>query len=167
MSDAVKKTNAMRELDVAGVAYRAISYEVDENDLSGVHVARQLGEDADQVFKTLVTVAPTGAHVVCCIPVAEELDLKAAARAAREKSLSMLHVRDLLGVTGYVRGGCSPVGMKRRFPVIIDETCQLFDTIMISGGRRGLQLELDPERLVRFLGAQMADICKREGYHAR
>lgn len=167
MSDAVKKTNAMRELDVAGVAYRAISYEVDENDLSGVHVARQLGEDADQVFKTLVTVAPTGAHVVCCIPVAEELDLKAAARAAREKSLSMLHVRDLLGVTGYVRGGCSPVGMRRRFPVIIDETCQLFDTIMISGGRRGLQLELDPERLVRFLGAQMADICKREGYHAR
>ncbi len=167
MSDAVKKTNAMRELDVAGVAYRAISYEVDENDLSGVHVARQLGEDADQVFKTLVTVAPTGAHVVCCIPVAEELDLKAAARAAREKSLTMLHVRDLLGVTGYVRGGCSPVGMKRRFPVIIDETCQLFDTIMISGGRRGLQLELDPERLVRFLGAQMADICKREGYHAR
>lgn len=167
MSDAVKKTNAMRELDVAGVAYRAISYEVDENDLSGVHVARQLGEDADQVFKTLVTVAPTGAHVVCCIPVAEELDLKAAARASREKSLSMLHVRDLLGVTGYVRGGCSPVGMKRRFPVIIDETCQLFDTIMISGGRRGLQLELDPEQLVRFLGAQMADICKREGYHAR
>lgn len=167
MSDAVKKTNAMRELDVAGVAYRAISYEVDENDLSGVHVARQLGEDADQVFKTLVTVAPTGAHVVCCIPVAEELDLKAAARAAREKSLTMLHVRDLLGVTGYVRGGCSPVGMKRRFPVIIDETCRLFDTIMISGGRRGLQLELDPERLVRFLGAQMADICKREGYHAR
>lgn len=167
MSDAVKKTNAMRELDVAGIAYRAIPYEVDEHDLSGVHVARQLGEDADQVFKTLVTVAPTGAHVVCCIPVAEELDLKAAARAAREKSLTMLHVRDLLGVTGYVRGGCSPVGMKRRFPVIIDETCQLFDTIMISGGRRGLQLELDPERLVRFLGAQMADICKREGYHAR
>ncbi len=165
MGNAVKKTNAMRELDVAGIAYHAIPYEVDEHDLSGVHVAQQLGEDADQVFKTLVTVAPSGAHVVCCIPVAEELDLKAAARAAHEKSLAMLHVKDLLGVTGYIRGGCSPVGMKRRLPVIIDETCQLFDTIMVSGGRRGLQLELDPNELVAHLGAQMADICKREDSH--
>ncbi len=165
MGNAVKKTNAMRELDVAGIAYRAIPYEVDEDDLSGVHVAQQLGEDANQVFKTLVTVAPSGIHVVCCIPVAEELDLKAAARAAHEKSLAMLHVKDLLGVTGYIRGGCSPVGMKRRFPVIIDETCQLFDTIMVSGGRRGLQLELDPNELVAHLGAQVADICKREDSH--
>ncbi len=161
MNGTVKKTNAMRELDVAGIAYRTIPYEVDENDLSGVHVARQLGEDVDQVFKTLVTVSPVGEHVVCCIPVAEELNLKAASRVAHQKSLAMVHVKDLLGITGYVRGGCSPVGMKRRFPVIVDETCQLFDTIMISGGRRGIQLQIDPEVLVGYLNAQMADICKK------
>lgn len=159
----IKKTNAMRELEDAGIAYTPICYEVDESDLSGVHVASTLGEDVDQVFKTLVTVAPGGEHVVCCIPVAEELDLKAAARAVGLKSLSMVHVRDLLPTTGYIRGGCSPVGMKRRFPTIIDETCQLFDTILISGGRRGLQLELDPLALAAYLDAQMVDICKKEG----
>ena len=98
---------------------------------------------------------------MCCIPVAEELNLKAASRVAHQKSLAMVHVKDLLGITGYVRGGCSPVGMKRRFPVIVDETCQLFDTIMISGGRRGIQLQIDPEALVGYLNAQMADICKK------
>lgn len=157
----LQKTNAMRELERAGIAYRAITYEVDESDLSGVHAAAVLGEDPDQVFKTLVTTAPDGDHVVCCIPVAQELDLKAAARVADEKSLEMMHVRDLLGATGYIRGGCSPVGMKRQFRTIVDETCQLFDEIMVSGGRRGLQLAVDPEALVRFCGASMADICKR------
>lgn len=156
----VQKTNAMRELERAGVPFQAITYEVDEQDLSGVHVAATLGEDADQVFKTLVTAAPDGEHVVCCIPAASELDLKAAARAAGKKSLSMLHLRDLLPVTGYVRGGCSPVGMKRTFPTVIDETCELFDTIMISGGRRGLQLELDPAALVAFCHATVAAICE-------
>lgn len=164
---AVRKTNAMRELDVAGIAYRVISYSVDESDLSGIHVADQLGEDKNQVFKTLVTVATSGSYVVCCIPVAEELDLKAAARVAHEKSLAMVHVKDLLGITGYIRGGCSPVGMKRRFPVIIDETCMLFDRIMISGGRRGVQLHLDSEELIDFLGAQVADICMKEKSHGR
>ncbi len=157
----LQKTNAMRELERAGIAYRAITYEVDESDLSGVHAAAVLGEDPDQVFKTLVTTAPDGDHVVCCIPVAQELDLKAAARVADEKSLEMMHVRDLLGATGYIRGGCSPVGMKRQFRTIVDETCQLFDEIMVSGGRRGLQLAVDPAALVRFCGAAMADICKR------
>lgn len=157
----IQKTNAMRELERAGIAYRAITYEVDESDLSGVHAAAVLGEDPDQVFKTLVTTAPDGDHVVCCIPVAEELDLKAAARVAGEKSLEMMHVRDLLAATGYVRGGCSPVGMKRRYRTIVDETCQLFDEIMVSGGRRGLQLAVDPEALVGFCGAAMADICKK------
>lgn len=159
----VKKTNAMRELDVAGIPYKAITYEVDESDLSGVHVASTLGEDVDQVFKTLVCRAPSGRHVVCCIPVAEELDLKAAARAAGEKSLAMLHVKELLPTTGYVRGGCSPVGMKRAFPTLIDETCQLFDTILVSGGRRGLQIEVDPVALAGFLDAKLVDICKKEG----
>ena len=159
MGAAVKKTNAMRELEVAGIAYRVHTYEHVEGDFSGVHVAEQLGEDPDQVFKTLVCVSPSGAHVVCCIPVDQELDLKRAARAAGYKALSMLPLRDLTAVTGYVRGGCSPVGMKKPFPTIIDETCQLFDTIMVSGGRRGIQLELDPAELVRITKAQMADIC--------
>lgn len=153
------KTNAMRELERAGVAYRALSYEVDESDLSGVHAASMLGEDPDQVFKTLVTVAPDGDHVVCCIPVAAELDLKAAAAAAGKKSLAMIHVKELLATTGYIRGGCSPVGMKRWFPTLIDETCQLFDTIMVSGGKRGLQLEVDPLELAAFCEARLADIC--------
>ena len=153
-----KKTNAMRLLDRAGIAYRTVEYAVDESDLSGVHAAAQLGEDPDQVFKTLVTIAPDGDHVVCCIPVAAELDLKAAAAAAGKKALSMIHVRDLVPVTGYLRGGCSPVGMKRPFPTIIDETCQLFDTIFVSGGRRGLQLELASDALVSFCGATLAAI---------
>lgn len=158
---AEKKTNAMRELERAGVPYTAHSYEVDEADLSGVHAAAMLGEDPDQVFKTLVTAAPSGAHVVCCIPVAAELDLKAAARAAGEKALEMVHVKELLGLTGYIRGGCSPVGMKRPFPTLIDETAELFDTIMVSGGRRGLQLEVAPADLIAFCHATVADITAR------
>lgn len=153
-----KKTNAMRELERLGVAYREHTYEVDEDDLSGVHVCAQLGEDPDAVFKTLVCSTASGGHAVCCIPVAETLDLKAAARALGEKSLSMLHMRDLLGVTGYIRGGCSPVGMKRRFPTVIDETCVLYDTIFVSGGRRGLQVELAPDDLVRITDATVAAI---------
>lgn len=156
----LQKTNAMRELDSAGLAYGVHTYEVDESDLSGVHVASVLGQDPNCVFKTLVTVAPVGGHVVCCIPVGEELDLKRAAAAAGEKSLAMLHVRDLLAATGYVRGGCSPVGMKKRFPTLIDETAQLFDTIMISGGRRGLQLEITPDDLATYCDATFADICR-------
>lgn len=155
----VQKTNALRELDRAGIAYGTRAYEVDEDDLSGVHVAAQLGEDPACVFKTLVTVDPHGDHVVCCIPVAEELDLKAAARAAGAKSLSMMHVRDLFDVTGYIRGGCSPVGMKRRFTTVIDETCQLFDAVFVSAGRRGLQLEIAPDDLAGFCEAKLADIC--------
>ena len=158
-----KKTNAMRMLDTAGIAYGQLVYEVDESDLSGTHAAEVLGEDPDQVFKTLVTVAPDGDHVVCCIPVAAELDLKAAAAAAGKKSLAMIHVRDLVAVTGYVRGGCSPVGMRKRFPTVIDETCQLFDTMYISGGRRGLQLRLAPDDLIAYCDATLADICRAEG----
>ena len=157
----MQKTNAMRELERAGIGFEVITYEVDEDDLSGVHVSEQLGEDPEQGFKTLVTVAPNGDHVVCCIPVAAELDLKAAARAAGEKSLSMMHVRDLLDATGYIRGGCSPVGMKRRFPTIIDEGCMRYGQIFISGGRRGIQLKLAPGGLVAHTGAAVAAICRK------
>ena len=157
----VQKTNAMRELERAGVPYRAVTFEEPEvmgtSDL-GVQIARLLGYDPAQGFKTLVCVAPHGGHVVCCVPSADELDLKKAAAAAGEKSLSLMRVRDLEPTTGYVRGGCSPVGMKRRFPTLIDETAQLFDTIYISGGRRGLTLEVAPGPLAAFTDATFADI---------
>lgn len=161
-AEKIQKTNAMRELDRAGIRYEAVAYADDGEEASGlgVAIAEMLGEDPEQSFKTLVTVTPGGGHVVCCIPVAEELDLKAAARAAGEKSLSMMHVRDLLGVTGYVRGGCSPIGMKKHFPTLIDETCVLFDAIHVSGGRRGLSLTLATDDLVRITGAVVAPICR-------
>ncbi len=155
----LQKTNAMRELDRSRISYETHEYEVDESDLSGVHVAAQLGQDPARVFKTLVTTAPSGEGVVCCIPVAAELDLKAAARAAGAKSLSMLHVRDLLAATGYMRGGCSPIGMKKRMLTIIDSSCLEFETVMVSGGRRGVQVELDPHDLVGYCDARCDQIC--------
>ena len=159
--DKVQKTNAMRELERGGVSYEW--HEMEEDDLSrglGLRMAEEAGEDPDSSFKTLVTVAPSGDHVVCCIPVAQELDFKTAAAAAGEKSLSLIPVKELEGLTGYVRGGCTPVGMKKAFPTLIDETAQLFDTIIISGGRRGLSLTLDPVALRDFLGATFADITR-------
>lgn len=159
----VQKTNAMRELERGGISYELQSYDADNEDLStgvGVRISEMLGEDPESAFKTLVTVTPSGGHVVCCVPVAEELDLKKAAAAAGEKSLSMMHMRDLEPTTGYVRGGCTPVGMKKQFPTLIDETAQLFDQIGISGGRRGISLRLNPEELADFIGAQFADICR-------
>ena len=158
------KTNAMRELEAAGVPFTWETYEVDETDTSselGLHIAQRLGEDPAASFKTLVCVTPAGEHVVCCLPVADELDLKKAAAAAGEKSLSLMHVRDLEPTTGYVRGGCSPVGMRRRFPTLIDETAQLFDEIRVSGGRRGLSLAIAPDDLARFCGAAFADIVSQ------
>ena len=161
----VQKTNAMRELERGGVAYEAITFEEPDptgvRDL-GVRIANMLGYAPEQGFKTLVCVTPAGGHVVCCVPSGDELDLKKAAAAAGEKSLSLMHVRDLEPTTGYVRGGCSPVGMKKRFPTLIDETAQLFDDIYISGGRLGLTLKLNPEELVSFLGATFADICRED-----
>lgn len=157
------KTNAMRELEAAGVPFSVETYEVDEQDTSnelGLHIAQMLGEDPASSLKTLVCAAPSGGHVVCCLPVADELDLKKAAAAAGEKSLALVHVRDLEPLTGYVRGGCSPVGMKRRFPTLIDETAQLFDEVRVSGGRRGLSLALDPLDLARFCDATFADIVR-------
>lgn len=161
--DKVQKTNAMRELEVAGVAYEAIAFE--EPDPSGtrdlgVQIAHMLGHDPLQGFKTLVCAGPAGAHVVCCIPSSAELDLKKAAALAGVKNLSLIHVKELEPLTGYVRGGCSPVGMKKQFPTLLDETCELFDEIYISGGRLGLTLRVPTEPLVAHLGAQVGDICR-------
>ncbi|MCI6548398.1 MAG: Cys-tRNA(Pro) deacylase [Coriobacteriaceae bacterium] len=158
-----QKTNAMRELERSGIpfTYR----EVEEDDLArglGLRMALEAGVDPASSFKTLVTVAPSGSCVVCCIPVGEELDFKKAAAAAGEKSLSMLPTRELEPLTGYVRGGCSPVGMRRRLPTLIDETAQLFAAIGISGGRRGLSLRLAPDDLASFCNAAYADICREE-----
>lgn len=158
-----QKTNAMRELERAGVSFTYQEFE--EDDLTrglGLRMALEAGVDPASSFKTLVTVAPSGTYVVCCIPVGEELDFKKAAAAAGEKSLSMLPTKELEGLTGYVRGGCSPVGMKKRFPTLIDETAQLFDDIYISGGRLGLTLKVNSEALVAFLGATLADICRED-----
>lgn len=161
--DKVQKTNAMRELERAGVTYEAITFEepdpMGKSDL-GVQIAHMLGYDPLQGFKTLVLEGAGGVYVVCCIPSDAELDLKKAAAAAGLKSLSMLHVKDLEPLTGYVRGGCSPVGMKKQFPTLLDETCELFDEIYISGGRLGLTLKVGVEPLVGFLNATVADICR-------
>ena len=159
--DKLQKSNAMRELDRAGIEY--VAHEVEEDDISrgvGVRMAEQLGEDPDAAFKTLVCVSPSGEHAVCCIPVASELDLKRAAAASEQKSLSLIAIKDLEAVTGYVRGGCSPIGLKKPFPTLIDETAQLFDAIGISGGRRGLSLEVNPVALAELLGAQFVDIAR-------
>lgn len=164
----VSKTNAMRELEQGGVAYRTLTYDANNEDLStgvGVRIAEFLGEDVDAAFKTLVTTTSSGGYVVCCIPVARELDLKKAAAAAGEKSLAMLPMKGLEATTGYMRGGCSPVGMKKQFPTLLDETAQLFDEIGISGGRRGLSLQLNPEELAHFINATFADITRDGEYH--
>ena len=145
------KTNAMRLLEEAKIPFTAQTYPVDEDDLSGVHTAEILGiEDPGCMFKTLVTKGSRGGYFVFCIPVAEEL----------EKSVEMIHVKDRLSVTGYIRGGCSPVGMKKKYPTFLDETSILYDTIYVSGGQRGLQLCLSPEDLCAFVGATVADLIR-------
>ena len=144
------KTNAMRLLDAAKIPYRAVEYEYDENDLGGAHVAAVTGMNPDQVFKTLVARGDRQGILVFCIPVSCKLDLKKAAAAAGDKKVEMTHMKELLGLTGYIRGGCSPLGMKKKYPTFIDETATLYDEIAVSGGARGLQMVLSPEELIRF-----------------
>ncbi|MDO5405888.1 MAG: Cys-tRNA(Pro) deacylase [Eubacteriales bacterium] len=155
-----EKTNVMRLLDAAGIEYRTQEYEVDENDLSGLHVAQQIGQDPDSVFKTLVLKGEKTGYLVCCIPVAEELDLKKVARAAGDKKVEMLPMRELLPTTGYIRGGCSPIGMKKKFPTYIEETAILFDEIAVSAGIRGAQIILNPEDLSRYVEAEYASLVQ-------
>ena len=151
------KTNAMRIVENAGVAYREHLYECD-GFTDGVTVSRILGQDVEQVFKTLVAQGKSGGYCVFVIPVAEELDLKKAANAAGEKNVEMIHVKDINRVTGYIRGGCSPIGMKKRFPTFVDETAQLFDTIHFSGGKVGCQIRMNPDDLARLVPFQYADL---------
>ena len=153
-------TNAMRILRQAGVEFDTSSYEVDESDLSGVHAAQQLGVEPERVFKTLVARGEKTGVNVFVIPVAEELDLKKAAAACGDKKLEMVHVKDLLSLTGYIRGGCSPVGMKKKYPTFIDETALLCDSIYCSAGQRGLQLIMAPEDLIDFTQALACDLTR-------
>ncbi|ACU94659.1 ybaK/ebsC protein [Cryptobacterium curtum DSM 15641] len=155
----IHKTNAMRQLEAAGIAYETASYVVDENDLSGMHVASQLKQDPARLFKTLVLVGEHTGYLVCCIPTACELDLKKVARAAGDKRVELLPLRELRDVTGYVRGGCSPLAMKKQFPTFIDETAILFDSIYLSAGERGEQIIVNAESLAALLKAPLVDLC--------
>ena len=152
------KTNAIRLVQQAGIPVRENFYEYDEKDLSGIHAAEAIGMPAEQVFKTLVARgAKTGIHVFC-IPVCCELDLKKAAKAAKDKNMELIAVKELLPLTGYIRGGCSPVGMKKHFPTHMDETAILWDEIAVSAGERGHQMVLNPERLAELVSAEFVEL---------
>lgn len=154
------KTNVMRLLEQAHIPFKAMEYEVDENNLAGEHVAEQIGMPPEQVFKTLVAKGEKKGIVVFCIPVNTELNLKKAATAIGDKKIEMLHVKDLLGTTGYIRGGCSPIGMKKKFPTYIDETAILFKEITVSAGVRGCQLCIPTEVLINYIEATICDISE-------
>lgn len=148
------KTNAARLLDKAKIAYELLPYEVDESDLSAVHVAEMTGQPIEQIFKTLVLKGDKTGYFVCIIPGGEELDLKKAAKSSGNKSCDMIPMKDLLSVTGYIRGACSPVGMKKQFPAFIHESCSEHEYICVSAGQRGLQIRVAPQDLIREIGAK-------------
>ena len=152
------KTNAMRILDKEKIEYIPYEYPVDENDLTGVHIAHQIGLDPDIVFKTITARGDKNGIVVFCIPCAMELDLKKCARVTGDKRIELLPVKELLANTGYIRGGCSPIGMKKLYPTFIDETCLLWDKITVSAGMKGCQLLLSPEKLIPLVNAVTADL---------
>jgi len=149
-----QKTNAMRILEGLGIPYRSLAYEVDEADLSAENVALKTGLDPDRVFKTLALRGDKTGLFLCCVPAACEVELKKASRVSGNKSVEMLPLKELLGATGYIRGGCSPIGTKKKLPVYIDETAQLFDEISVSAGQRGLQVILAPADLLRAAAEQ-------------
>ncbi|MCI5500699.1 MAG: Cys-tRNA(Pro) deacylase [Lachnospiraceae bacterium] len=151
------KTNAMRILDRNKIKYTLNTYECD-NFIDGVSVADALGQDYDMSFKTLVTVGKSGQYYVFAIPIAEELDMKKAAKVVGEKSVEMLHVKDINKVTGYIRGGCTPIGMKKQYPTVIHESAKMYDTIIVSGGRIGAQIFLAPDDLIKVTGGKYEDI---------
>ena len=151
----IPKTNAARLLEAAGVAFELIPYEVDESNLAANHVAEQLGEPIETVFKTLVLRGDRNGLFVCVMPGDMEVDLKVAARISGNKSCAMIHVKELLPETGYIRGGCSPIGMKKPLPTFIYESALLYDHIYVSAGIRGLQIKINPEDLIKFVGADI------------
>nr|WP_321520826.1 Cys-tRNA(Pro) deacylase [uncultured Macellibacteroides sp.] len=153
----INKTNVARLLDKAKIDYQLISYEVDESDLSAIHVAEQLGEDVNHVFKTLVLKGDKAGFFVCVIPGHEEVDLKLAAKVSGNKNCEMIPMKELLATTGYIRGACSPIGMKKHFPTFIHETCLEYSSIYVSAGQRGLQIKLAPSDLIKEVAAT---VCK-------
>lgn len=161
MKEKINKTNVARLLDKAKIAYRLVPYEVDEEDLSALHVASQLGEDVAQVFKTLVLQGDKTGYFVCVIPGADEVDLKKAAKVSGNKKCEMIPVKELLPLTGYIRGGCSPMGMKKHFPTYLDTTATAYDIIYVSAGQRGLQIEIAPADLIRASQAELAELTSK------
>lgn len=158
MAKKIEKTNAARLLDRAKIAYALVPYEVDEANLAATHVAEELGEPIEQVFKTLILRGDRTGHFVCVIPGDREVDLKRAAKVSGNKWAELIPMKELLPTTGYIRGGCSPIGMKRRFPTLIHTTCKDFTHIYISAGVRGLQLRMAPSDLVAYTEAVVADL---------
>jgi Cys-tRNA(Pro)/Cys-tRNA(Cys) deacylase len=159
MAKKTEKTNAARLLDRAGISYDLTPYEFDENDLAAQHVADSLGQPIERVFKTLVLHGDRSGHIVCVVPGNGEVDLKALAKVSGNKKVEMIAMKDLLAVTGYIRGGCSPIGMKKKFPTYFHSTAMDFETIYVSAGVRGLQLEIAPEDLIGFVGGVVADVA--------
>ncbi len=156
----IEKTNAARLLDKAGISYELVPYEVDESDLAATHISEQLGEPIEQVFKTLVLSGDRTGYFVCVVPGDAEVDLKAAAKVSGNKKCDLIPMKNLLGVTGYIRGGCSPVGMKKPFPTYFHSTALDFDTVYVSAGVRGLQFKIDPKALISYVKASTADLIK-------
>ncbi len=154
------KTNAVRLVERAGIPCFERFYDYDENDLSGVHAAQAIGMPEEQVFKTLVARGERTGINVFCIPVCEELDLKKAAKAAGDKNMELVHVKELLNLTGYIRGGCSPIGMKKKYPTFFDELCLLCEEIALSAGERGHQIIVPPEPVMQLTGAKAVDLTK-------
>ena len=152
------KTNVMRLLDAANISYESKEYEVDEKDLSGSHAADMMGADHDTIYKNLVLKGEKTGYLFCCIPVDEELDLKKVAKAAHDKKVEMIPMKDLLPLTGYIRGGCSPIGMKKKFPLYIEETAILFEKIAVSAGQRGVQILLSPNDLCAYTEGSFAPL---------
>jgi len=153
------KTNVMRILDAAKIPYKPYFYENKDGKIDGVSVAQKLGQNVEQIYKTLVT-RGAGGYFVFVIPVAKELNLKAAAKSVGEKSVEMIHVTEINKITGYIRGGCSPVGMKKQFKTVIDSSCEQLDTIIVSGGKIGAQVELEPHALLTLIGGDTAEIAQ-------
>ena len=158
----IEKTNAARLLDRAKIAYELIPYEVDENNLAATHVAEQLGEDIATVFKTLILCGDRAGHLVCVVPGNHEVDLKAAARVSGNKKADLIAMKELLPTTGYIRGGCSPIGMKKPLPTFIHSSCLDHARIYISAGVRGLQIAIAPSDLIAFVGATVAELTAAE-----
>ena len=154
------KTNALRIVESAGIGIQAFEYDISDGMIDAVSIARKIGRTPDEVFKTLVTEDPKHEYFVFVVPAAGELDLKKAAKVSGKKSIDLIPSKQLLNLTGYIHGGCSPVGMKKSFPTFIDESAILYDTICVSGGRVGLNIAIAPEALAGLVGAEFADLCK-------